>query len=250
MLAVLEGIRNKLPAALAGSKAVGKFTGTVKSSAQDFGKSLDDELTSVTTIRKKLNETTTGLSEAFEGGTLNVGKFREVMNSAGEYVGTTFMGELEKIKTLTKGGLFGDKSDNEGPNYLTKAQEEEEKKKKDAEAAAAAAAKKKQEEDAKKTVAGSDVIKMPGQNVQLLPQDSIFAMTKGPEFLEKMKSLGDKNNASYSENKNTHDITLTVKIDGGNLSQDKIMEVLNRTETLQALNKKLKETVNSNGLMV
>ncbi len=91
---------------------------------------------------------------------------------------------------------------------------------------------------------------MPGQNVQLLPQDSIFAMTKGPEFLEKMKSLGDKNNASYSENKNTHDITLTVKIDGGNLSQDKIMEVLNRTETLQALNKKLKETVNSNGLMV
>jgi hypothetical protein len=96
------------------------------------------------------------------------------------------------------------------------------------------------------------MVKMPGQEVQLLPQDSIFAMTKGPEFLKKLNMLNQPttNAGTVNENKNTHDITLTIKIDGGNLSETKVMEILNKTETLQALNKKLKETVTNNGLTV
>ena len=103
-------------------------------------------------------------------------------------------------------------------------------------------------------IPGQDVIKMPGQNVKLLPQDSIFAMTKGPEFLEKINMLNQpmnsQSNGTVNENKNTHDITLSIKIDGGNLSETKVMEVLNKTETLQALSKKLKETLTNNGLSV
>jgi hypothetical protein len=79
-------------------------------------------------------------------------------------------------------------------------------------------------------------------------------MTKGPEFLEKLNMLNQpmnsQTNGTVNENKNTHDITLTIKIDGGNMSESKVMEILNKTETLQALNKKLKETVTNNGLIV
>ena len=56
--------------------------------------------------------------------------------------------------------------------------------------------------------------------------------------------MNSPSNGTVNENKNTHDITLTIKIDSGNMSESKVMEILNKTETLQALNKKLKEMSN------
>jgi len=228
----LKSIQNRLPSAIAGAKVSGQFLNLAKTDAKKFADSFDDEFTSVKVIREKLNTTTDGLADSFKGGKVNFDELRNTMVQFKGFVQETIMGKYVQAK----GGLSGifENSDALSGSDLGKQ----------------TATSEPNRSGSTPTVQGKDVIKMPGKNVELLPQDSIFAMTKGPEFLEKMKSLNNKTNTSYSENKNTHDINLTIKIDGGNVSEDKIIAVLNRTDTLQALNKKLKETINSNGLMV
>lgn len=234
MAATLTSIANKLPAAISGAKATGQLTGTIKKGSQKFADSFDDELLNVTTIRGKLNELTSDLSKGFEDGKIN---FDELSASVTKF--GTYMDEIA-LKKLTEGsevlgGVF---------KYFKLPEKKDEEQKKE---------EQKKEEPISKHTQASDFLKMPGQTVEFLPQDSFMAMTKGPEFLERVSSLGktgQNTTSTYNENKNTHDITLTVKIDAGNMSEDKILAVLNRTETLQSLNKKLKETMNSNGLMV
>jgi hypothetical protein len=52
-----------------------------------------------------------------------------------------------------------------------------------------------------------------------------------------------------NETKNSSDITLNIKVDS-NLPETKLMEVLNKTEVIQSLNRKLKEAMQNNGLTV
>jgi hypothetical protein len=153
-------------------------------------------------------------------------KLSETFTGLGKYIDTSFVGTLEKAKTELSGFFDFSNDKSEG--------------------------KKGEPETTHKT--GKDTLKIPGQEIQFLPEDSFISMTKGPEFLEKLNMLNQpmnsQTNGTVNENKNTHDITLTIKIDSGNMSETKVMEILNKTETLQALNKKLKETVTNNGLLV
>ena len=186
-------------------------------------------------MREKLNTTTDGLSESFKGGKVNFDELRTTMVQFKGFVQETIMGKLTQLSGATS-GIFNNSDALTGSNLSQPKVSTEPNR-----------------SGSTPTVQGKDVLKMPGKNVEFLPQDTFIAMTKGPEFLEKLKSIsksGENKTTSYNENKNTHDINLTIKIDGGNVSEDKIMAVLNRTDTLQTLNKKLKETINSNGLMV
>jgi hypothetical protein len=227
----LKTIREKIAFAIVGTKASSKVLKGTKESTQKLSNIFDEKKAGTTTtqIREQIDITTKGLLDSFESGNINMTKLNETFTDLGKYIDKSFIGTLEKAKTEFSGffDFSKDKSDGKDEKKLT---------------------------NHVVTKQGSDVIKMPGQNVKLLPQDSIFAMTKGPEFLEKLSMMNqtttNTNNGTVNENKNTHDISLTIKIDSGNLSETKVMEILNKTETLQALNKKLKETVTNNGLTV
>ena len=232
MAATLKSIENKLPMAIASAKGTGQFLGATKKGFEDFGDVLDNDMLKSKKIRQELDKATDGLAATFEGGKIDFGKMTTAVDNFTKYVDGAFKETWVQAEKKLRNALSG-------TNTLFNIDDKD----------------KKKENEAKiPTVPGQDVIKMPGQNVKLLPQDSIFAMTKGPEFLEKMNMLNQPMNSqtkgTVNENKNTHDITLSIKIDGGNLSENKVMEVLNKTETLRALNQKLKETISNNGLTV
>ena len=239
MSATLLLIEKKLPLAIASTKATGQLLKKGKEGFEGFGDVMDNEMLKSKKIRNELDKATDGLVESFKNGNIDFGKMATAIGGFASYVDgafkTTFKEAEKKFNNVLSFGKTDDKSN---PNNV-------------AGEATSSHQSSHQNPPVKKSAAG-DMVKMPGQEVQLLPQDSIFAMTKGPEFLEKLNMLNQPttNAGTVNENKNTHDITLTIKIDGGNLSETKVMEILNKTETLQALNKKLKETVTNNGLIV
>lgn len=228
MDASLKTIANKPGYALAGSKAASKVLKKTKEGTQKLSNIFDDKKAGTTTtqLREQIDITTKGLLDSFESGNVNMEKLSETFTDLGKYIDTSFVGTLEKAKTELSG--FFDFSNGKTDD-------------------------KKGETETTHKI-GQDTLKIPGQEIQFLPEDSFISMTKGPEFLEKLNMLNQpmntQTNGTVSENKNTHDITLTIKIDSGNMSETKVMEILNKTETLQALNKKLKETVTNNGLLV
>jgi hypothetical protein len=234
MSATLLSIEKKLPMAIAATKGAGKLYSGLKSGFEGFGDVMDNEMLKSKKIRVELDKATDGLMEAFKDGNIDFGKLSTAVSGFADYVNGAFKTTFKEAEQKFNGVLsLGKQKDK--PNVDDKSMS------------------KKQSSHVQK-LSGNDVIKMPGKEVQLLPEDSVFAMTKGPEFLEKLSMLNQpmKNSGTgtVNENKNTHDITLSIKIDGGNLSENKVMEVLNKTETLRALNQKLKETITNNGLTV
>jgi len=236
MDASLKTIAAKTQYAFAGAKATSKVLKGAKEGSQKLADAFDDKKAGTTTtqIREQLDLTTKGLSESFANGKLNFSKLTETMTSFGKYINDSTIKTFENLDNVIM----------ETFNFSTKDIKMEGDKNKD-----------KDKTQTTHVTSTGDMVKMPGQTVKLLPQDSIFAMTKGPEFLEKLSMMNqttttNTNNGTVNENKNTHDITLSIKIDSGNIPENKIMEILNKTETLQSLNKKLKETVTNNGLTV
>ena len=232
MSATLSSIENKIAYAFAGAKGTGKVLKGVKSGSEKITNVLDSEFTSVKGIREQLNTTTEGLAKSFEGGKLNFDELKKTMTQFSGYLDGTFkktwtnleteLSDLFKISTGSKTAGDSEPKKDEVQKPVTKHVAE-------------------------------DSLKLPGKQIQFLPEDSFISRTKGPEFLEKLNMLNKPTTATsgvVNENKNSHDITLTIKIDAGNLSDSKVLEILNKTETLQALNKKLKETVTNNGLTV
>jgi hypothetical protein len=228
MAASLKTISEKPGYALAGSKAASKVLKKTKEGSQKLSNIFDDKKAGTTTtqLREQIDITTKGLLDSFESGNVNMGKLSETFTDLGKYIDTSFVGTLEKAKTELSGFFDFSNGKTDGKEGETETTHK----------------------------IGQDTLKIPGQEIQFLPEDSFISMTKGPEFLEKLNMLNQpmntQTNGTVSENKNTHDITLTIKIDSGNMSETKVMEILNKTETLQALNKKLKETVTNNGLLV
>ena len=234
MLASLMSIERKFAYPVASSKANYKIQREFKKGYKGIGDTFDNDMMKPNKIRTELDKLTDGLEETFTDGKFNFDKMTKTMNDFALYVDGSFK-ETWKVAQGQISNVFGIKTGNPADMVTTDD--------------------KKPEPQSTHVVEGvHDMIKMPGKTVKTLPQDSIFAMTKGPEFLEKLSMLNQPMNSStngtVNENKNTHDITLTIKIDGGNISESKVMEILNKTETLQALNKKLKETVTNNGLSV
>jgi hypothetical protein len=99
-------------------------------------------------------------------------------------------------------------------------------------------------------IKGKDVLKMPGQEIQLLPEDSFAAFTKGSEVLQNM---GGSNNSSStpSSTNSTIDLnhTLTVNINApSHVNTEQLVSMFNDTGVSQALGIAVKEAFNNGGL--
>ena len=236
MLASLMSIERKFAYPMASSKANYKIQREFKKGYGGIADTFDNDMMKPNKIRTELDKLTDGLEETFEGGKFNFDKMTKTMNDFALYVDGSFK-ETWKVAQGKISNVFGITTGNPAGMVTTDDKKPDDKK-----------------PEPVSTHTAYDSLKLPGKEIQFLPEDSFISMTKGPEFLEKLNMLNQpmnsQTNGTVNENKNTHDITLSIKIDGGNLSETKVMEVLNKTETLQALSKKLKETLTNNGLTV
>jgi hypothetical protein len=100
------------------------------------------------------------------------------------------------------------------------------------------------------TVKGKDVLKMPGQEIQLLPEDSFAAFTKGSEVLQNMSGSNNRSSTPSTTN-STIDLnhTLTVNINApSHVNTAQLVSMFNETSVSQALGIAVKEAFNNGGL--
>ena len=97
---------------------------------------------------------------------------------------------------------------------------------------------------------GEDVLKMPGQDIQLLPQDTFAAFTKGSDVLSKLTGSNNTSSSPTSTNSKV-DLTHTLNINinaPSNVNTDQIIAMFNDTGVSQALGVAVKEAFTNGGL--
>jgi len=102
-----------------------------------------------------------------------------------------------------------------------------------------------------KVVKGKDVLKMPGQEVQLLPEDSFAAFTKGNEVLQNMNGSNNSSSTTPTSSNSTIDLNhiLTVNINApSHVNTEQLVSMFNDTGVSQALGIAVKEAFNNGGL--
>jgi len=96
---------------------------------------------------------------------------------------------------------------------------------------------------------GQDVLKLPGQEIQLLPEDTFAAFTKGSEVLSKM---GNNNTTTTPTTTNsTVDVNHTLNINitaPSHVNTNQLVEMFKDTGVSQALGVAVKEAFNNGGL--
>ncbi|NBU81300.1 MAG: hypothetical protein EBS55_06600 [Flavobacteriaceae bacterium] len=100
------------------------------------------------------------------------------------------------------------------------------------------------------TQTGRDVLKLPGQNIQLLPEDTFAAFTKGNEVLNGIAN-GRGNNATTTPTKSSMDLNhnLTININApSHVNTNQLMEMFKDTGVTQAMSVAVKEAFNNGGL--
>lgn len=98
---------------------------------------------------------------------------------------------------------------------------------------------------------GRDVLKMPGQDIQLLPEDSFAAFTKGSEVLQNMGGSNNRSSTTPTSSNSTIDLnhTLTVNINApSHVNTEQLMSMFSDTGVSQALGVAVKEAFNNGGL--
>ena len=97
---------------------------------------------------------------------------------------------------------------------------------------------------------GKDVLKMPGQEIQLLPEDSFAAFTKGSEVLQNM--IGSKTNQSptNSEMKHTFEpLVVTVQVNAQGVDTAQLQLAMNSPEISQTMVEGILKALGGNGLV-
>lgn len=234
MTTALEAIRDRLPYALASSRTVTDKMTTARDVSKAITTSINNENLNIGTIRDQFSKLYDGLKDSIsseDGGLqFNFKKMSSSVSDFSNYVNTTLITTFQKLNTEVEKST--------GFNMVNTIKQGEEKVK-----------------SVVKTT-GNDVLKYPGSEVQLHPQDTFLAMTNGDNFMKNLEMMSKVMNQStpttqntMNETKNSSDITLNIKVDS-NLPETKLMEVLNKTEVIQSLNRKLKEAMQNNGLTV
>jgi hypothetical protein len=234
MTTALEAMRDRLPYALASSRTVTEGMTMARNVSKAVTTSINNENLNIGTIRDQFSKLYDGLKDSIsseDGGLqFNFKKMSSTVSDFSNYVNTTLITTFQKLNTEVE--------KNTGFNMVNTIKQGEEKVK-----------------SVVKTT-GNDVLKYPGSEVQLHPQDTFLAMTNGDNFMKNLEMMSKVMNQStpttqntMNETKNSSDITLNIKVDS-NLPETKLMEVLNKTEVIQSLNRKLKEAMQNNGLTV
>lgn len=101
-------------------------------------------------------------------------------------------------------------------------------------------------------VQAKDVLKMPGQDIQLLPEDTFAAFTKGSDVLSKLTGSNNTSSTPTSTSTNsTVDLTHTLNINitaPSNVNTEQVIAMFNDTGVSQALGVAVKEAFNNGGL--
>jgi len=100
---------------------------------------------------------------------------------------------------------------------------------------------------------GRDVLKMPNEDIQLLPEDTFAAFTKGSDVLSRLTGVNNNNNTNNtpSSTNSTVDLTHTLNINitaPSNVNTDQVIAMFNDTGVSQALGVAVKEAFNNGGL--
>ena len=99
---------------------------------------------------------------------------------------------------------------------------------------------------------GRDVLKMPNEDIQLLPEDTFAAFTKGSDVLSKLTgSNNNSNNNTPSSTNSTVDLTHTLNINitaPSNVNTDQVIAMFNDTGVSQALGIAVKDAFTNGGL--
>ena len=98
---------------------------------------------------------------------------------------------------------------------------------------------------------GRDVLKMPNEEIQLLPEDTFAAFTKGSEVLSNLTGSKNNNNETPSSTNSTVDLTHTLNINitaPSNINTDQIIAMFNDTGVSQALGIAVKDVFTNGGL--
>ena len=101
------------------------------------------------------------------------------------------------------------------------------------------------------TVPGQDVLKLPGQNIELLPQDTFAAFTKGEDVLSKLTGSNNTSTPTSTSTNSSVDLTHTLNINitaPSNINTDQVIAMFNDTGVSQALGVAFKEAFTNGGL--
>jgi hypothetical protein len=99
------------------------------------------------------------------------------------------------------------------------------------------------------TVQAKDVLKLPGQNIQLLPEDTFAAFTKGNEVLSGLANNRTNNTTTPSKSSMDLNHNLTININApSHVNTNQLMEMFKDTGVSQALGVAVKEAFNNGGL--
>jgi hypothetical protein len=96
-----------------------------------------------------------------------------------------------------------------------------------------------------------DVLKMPGQDIQLLPEDTFAAFTKGSDVLSKLTGSNNTTAPTSTSTNSKVDLTHTLNINitaPSNVNTDQVIAMFNDTGVSQALGVAVKEAFNNGGL--
>ena len=98
---------------------------------------------------------------------------------------------------------------------------------------------------------GKDVLKMPGEEIQLLPEDTFAAFTKGSDVLSKLTGSNNTSTPTSTSTNSKVDLTHTLNINinaPSNVNTDQIIAMFNDTGVSQALGVAVKDAFNNGGL--
>jgi hypothetical protein len=99
---------------------------------------------------------------------------------------------------------------------------------------------------------GRDVLKMPNEDIQLLPEDTFAAFTKGSDVLSKLTGANNNNNNNTPSSTNSKvDLTHTLNINitaPSNVNTDQVIAMFNDTGVSQALGIAVKDVFTNGGL--
>lgn len=100
-------------------------------------------------------------------------------------------------------------------------------------------------------VQGRDVLKMPGQDIQLLPEDTFAAFTKGSDVLSKLTGSNNTSTPTSTSTNSSVDLTHTLNINitaPSNINTDQVIAMFKDTGVSQALGVAVKEAFINGGL--
>jgi hypothetical protein len=101
-----------------------------------------------------------------------------------------------------------------------------------------------------KTTKVKDAIKMPGEEIEILPEDTFAAFTKGSDVLSRLTGSNNTSSSPTSTNSKV-DLTHTLNINinaPSNVNTDQVIAMFNDTGVSQALGVAVKEAFNNGGL--